>query len=155
MRLARWLALAALVAGGSGCSSSHSSAVELTEATCPGLAAHLAGVGTSIPTFELARLRHFGIRASPTFEYADSLARVSVVRRSVSVFSCRDAGDVRAVELMEVSGIGRASARPVWVVYTTGVVQHSFGPGRSNGNPGVEFDFIDPHNLEPAWATTF
>jgi hypothetical protein len=42
----------------------------------------------------------------------------------------------------------------VWVVYTTGVVQPSFGPGPSNGNAGVEFDLIDPLSLEPEWATT-
>jgi hypothetical protein len=75
-----------------------------------------------------------------------------VVRRAVSAFSCRSAGKVRAVELMEVSGLPRGGQRPMWVVYVTGALQYSFGPWPSAPEPSTDFEFVDPHGLEGAAA---
>jgi hypothetical protein len=151
MRLAYWLVLVVVIAAGTGCSASGSSTNNATEASCPGFALYLDAIDGSIPATALARLEHQGIRATPTWEYVLPLARELAARRAVSAFPCRDAGEVRAVAAMIVSGIG-GPPRLMVVVYTTGVVQRSFGPGPSNGNPGVEFDVIDPYGRDEGGA---
>jgi len=154
MRLAHWLVAATVVATGAGCLTSPST-TNAIEAACPGFAQYVEATDGSIPLAALARLRHFGIDALPTWEYADALGREGVVRGAVSVFSCRGSAQVEAVELMRVSGLPGGSQRAMWVVYVTGVIQHSFGPWPSNGNPGLEFDFVDPHGLDDTAAVVF